>query len=104
MTVYAVRLFIFLPPLLPHVLPEPECCDGSDELPGICPNTCDQVGIRHRELLEQEAKLRKTVRFSPFISPKPSHFVTYSGFKNTRILHLFRSEGKESSRDTRHLH
>ncbi|KAF9651810.1 hypothetical protein BDM02DRAFT_3110284 [Thelephora ganbajun] len=39
---------------------EPQCCDGSDEPTGICPNICDQVGIHHRALLEQETKLRKT--------------------------------------------
>lgn len=65
-SVYSIRS-----PVRPHPQPEPECCDGSDEPSGLCPNTCDQVGIRHRALLEEEAKLRKTVRFSPFISRDP---------------------------------
>ena len=30
-----------------------ECCDGSDELPGLCENTCKQQAIR-REKLDKE--------------------------------------------------
>ena len=38
---------------------EPECCDGSDEPSGICPNVCEQVGKEHRARLEAENKIRK---------------------------------------------
>ncbi|KAG1902835.1 glucosidase II beta subunit-like-domain-containing protein [Suillus fuscotomentosus] len=39
---------------------EQECCDGSDELPGMCPNTCQEVGAEHKKKMEAERKLRKT--------------------------------------------
>ncbi|KAG2345043.1 hypothetical protein BDR05DRAFT_931060 [Suillus weaverae] len=39
---------------------EQECCDGSDEPSGVCPNTCQEVGAEHRKKTEAERKLRKT--------------------------------------------
>ncbi|GJE84796.1 Glucosidase 2 subunit beta [Phanerochaete sordida] len=39
---------------------EPECCDGSDERPGVCKNTCKEVGAAYRAKQEAERKLRKT--------------------------------------------
>ncbi|KAI1785346.1 endoplasmic reticulum protein [Ganoderma leucocontextum] len=39
---------------------EPECCDGSDEPKGVCPNVCNQIGEEYRERLKAENKLRKT--------------------------------------------
>jgi protein kinase C substrate 80K-H len=39
---------------------EQECCDGSDEPLGVCPNTCQEVGAEHRKKTEVERKLRKT--------------------------------------------
>ncbi|KAH7931410.1 hypothetical protein BV22DRAFT_1077425 [Leucogyrophana mollusca] len=39
---------------------EPECCDGSDELPGVCQNTCAEVGEVYRRKQNAERKLRKT--------------------------------------------
>ncbi|KAF8556298.1 hypothetical protein OG21DRAFT_1596536 [Imleria badia] len=39
---------------------EPECCDGSDEEPGVCSNTCQEVGEVYRTKEEAERKLRKT--------------------------------------------
>ncbi|OCH95878.1 endoplasmic reticulum protein [Obba rivulosa] len=39
---------------------EPECCDGSDELPGVCKNTCKEVGAAYRAKVEEENKIRKT--------------------------------------------
>lgn len=44
-----------------RVLEEPECCDGSDEPLGICPNVCEQVGKAYAQKMEAELKLRKTV-------------------------------------------
>ncbi|KAG8218281.1 glucosidase II beta subunit-like protein-domain-containing protein [Butyriboletus roseoflavus] len=47
--------------LLPsNLILEPECCDGSDEAPGVCTNTCDEVGEAYRQKEEAERKLRKT--------------------------------------------
>src|SRR6266581_1068072 len=39
---------------------EPECCDGSDEPPGVCPDICDKVGEEYRRTADAERKLRKT--------------------------------------------
>ncbi|KAF8324464.1 endoplasmic reticulum protein [Cantharellus anzutake] len=39
---------------------EPECCDGSDEPLGVCPDICDQVGEEYRRAADVERKLRKT--------------------------------------------
>lgn len=40
---------------------EPECCDGSDEAPGVCPNKCEEIGKAYRAKVEAETKTRKTV-------------------------------------------
>jgi protein kinase C substrate 80K-H len=40
---------------------ELECCDGSDEKSGVCPNKCKEIGDAHRTKMEAERKLRKTV-------------------------------------------
>ncbi|TRM68562.1 glucosidase II beta subunit-like-domain-containing protein [Schizophyllum amplum] len=39
---------------------EKECCDGSDELPGVCPNTCKEVGEAYRKKRAEEIKIQKT--------------------------------------------
>ncbi|KAI5116540.1 hypothetical protein M0805_004323 [Coniferiporia weirii] len=39
---------------------EPECCDGSDEQSGVCPNICEKVGETYRAQVEAETKIRKT--------------------------------------------
>jgi len=39
---------------------EPACCDGSDEAPGVCKNTCQEVGAAYQAQQEAERKLRKT--------------------------------------------
>ncbi|KAG8815614.1 hypothetical protein FRC19_000918 [Serendipita sp. 401] len=39
---------------------EKECCDGSDEPEGVCPNVCEEVGKEYRQRKEAEAKLRRT--------------------------------------------
>ncbi|KAF9076641.1 glucosidase II beta subunit-like-domain-containing protein [Rhodocollybia butyracea] len=39
---------------------EPNCCDGSDERPGVCRNTCEEVGLAYKKQIEAEMKLRKT--------------------------------------------
>lgn len=41
---------------------EPECCDGSDERPGICPNICKSVGEAHKKKVAEQRKVQKTVR------------------------------------------
>ncbi|KAF9506592.1 hypothetical protein BS47DRAFT_1425958 [Hydnum rufescens UP504] len=39
---------------------EPECCDGSDEPEGVCPNVCVSLGNEHRRVVNAERKMRKT--------------------------------------------
>ncbi|KAL4264047.1 Glucosidase 2 subunit beta [Pleurotus pulmonarius] len=39
---------------------EAACCDGSDELPGVCPNRCKEIGEAYRTKRDAERKLRKT--------------------------------------------
>ncbi|KAF7776453.1 hypothetical protein Agabi119p4_4846 [Agaricus bisporus var. burnettii] len=39
---------------------EPQCCDGSDERPGVCKNVCEEVGEAHQKKNAAEMKLRKT--------------------------------------------
>ncbi|KAL4082116.1 glucosidase II beta subunit-like-domain-containing protein [Scleroderma yunnanense] len=39
---------------------EPECCDGSDEAPGVCPDRCKEAGEEYRKKREAEIRLRKT--------------------------------------------
>lgn len=48
------------------IRPEPECCDGSDEAPGVCPNKCKEIGEAHRKQAEAERKIRKTVSATAF--------------------------------------
>ena len=40
---------------------EKECCDGSDEPEGVCPNICEIVGNEYREHIAAETRVRKTV-------------------------------------------
>lgn len=40
---------------------EPQCCDGSDERPGVCPNACRQIGEAYKTKRDAQRKLRKTV-------------------------------------------
>jgi protein kinase C substrate 80K-H len=53
---YLVSLFVL------DVSVEPTCCDGSDELAGVCENTCAAVGKEYRKEQEAARKQRKTVR------------------------------------------
>ena len=39
---------------------EPDCCDGSDELAGLCPDICDTVGEEYRRVVAEARKLRRT--------------------------------------------
>ena len=43
------------------LLAEKDCCDGSDERPGLCPNLCNQIGDAYRQQRKQEQKIQKTV-------------------------------------------
>lgn len=62
MTVFVVRSLMCAGYQLFLCYLEPECCDGSDELQGICPNSCKVIGEAHRQKMAAEMKTRKTVR------------------------------------------
>jgi len=48
-----------------ELMVDPECCDGSDEWQsGACPNSCAEIGRKHRARIEAETKTRKTVSSS----------------------------------------
>jgi hypothetical protein len=50
---------------------DPECCDGSDEPDGVCPNICSTVGQEYRAKRDEERKKRKTVSPSFPFGPQP---------------------------------
>ncbi|KAF8811886.1 hypothetical protein BYT27DRAFT_7183488 [Phlegmacium glaucopus] len=39
---------------------ETECCDGSDERSGVCPNLCKQIGDTYQQQRKQEQRIQKT--------------------------------------------
>ncbi|KAJ7590752.1 glucosidase II beta subunit-like-domain-containing protein [Mycena floridula] len=39
---------------------EPECCDGSDERPGVCKNICKAVGDVYKKKRAEQQKIQKT--------------------------------------------
>ena len=53
-TLHHQRDFLFLSA-------EKDCCDGSDERPGFCPNVCKEIGDIYREQRKKEQKIQKTV-------------------------------------------
>lgn len=59
-TVYAVTLPPSLSCNLLTLYEELDCCDGSDELPGVCPNACEKIGKEYRAQVEADTKIRKT--------------------------------------------
>jgi len=40
---------------------EKECCDGSDERSGFCPNLCKEIGDIYQQQRKKEQKIQKTV-------------------------------------------
>ena len=57
-----VRITIlYISDVLLILLAEKECCDGSDERSGLCPNLCKKIGDIYREQREKEEKIQKTV-------------------------------------------
>ncbi|EJT97743.1 hypothetical protein DACRYDRAFT_25080 [Dacryopinax primogenitus] len=73
-----------LPKDIPNIrvndgLCDSDCCDGSDEAPGVCPNRCAELGEAYRKTLEQERKLRRTG------SKIRSTYVAYAKKEKTRL-------------------
>ena len=61
---------------------EPECCDGTDEATGVCPNICEQVGKEYRARVEAENKIRKTG------SKIRSSYITFANKEKKRLEEL----------------
>ncbi|KAJ1310997.1 hypothetical protein OPQ81_009505 [Rhizoctonia solani] len=68
---------------------EPECCDGSDEPSGICPNQCKEIGEKYRAEREAERKLRKTG------AKIRSSYISYAKKEVTRLKGAIASLKKE---------
>ncbi|CAE6532092.1 unnamed protein product [Rhizoctonia solani] len=68
---------------------EPECCDGSDEPSGVCPNQCKEIGEKYRVEREAERKLRKTG------AKIRSSYITYAKKEVTRLRGVISSLQKE---------
>jgi protein kinase C substrate 80K-H len=68
---------------------EKECCDGSDEPSGVCPNTCQEVGAEHKKKTEAERKLRKTG------SKIRSSYIAYAHKEKKRLEALVADLAKE---------
>ncbi|THV00593.1 endoplasmic reticulum protein [Dendrothele bispora CBS 962.96] len=58
---------------------EVQCCDGSDEPEGVCPNLCKEVGEMYRRKMAEELKLRKTG------SKIRSSYITYAQKEKKRL-------------------
>ncbi|KAI0737137.1 endoplasmic reticulum protein [Irpex lacteus] len=58
---------------------ETDCCDGSDEKPGVCPNRCKEIGDAYKAKLAAERKLRKTG------SKIRSSYIAFAQKEKTRI-------------------
>ena len=76
-------------------LAEKECCDGSDERPGLCPNICKEIGDVYQQQRKQERKIQKTV----IILTAQLFYANCgsAGFQSSFHIHYFRSKGKSAS-------
>ena len=43
------------------MLAEVQCCDGSDEQAGVCPNLCKEIGEEYRTKRDAELKIQRAV-------------------------------------------
>ena len=68
---------------------EPECCDGSDEPSGVCPNICEHIGKEHRAKVEAETKIRKTG------SKIRSTYITFAAKEKKRLEELVAKSSRE---------
>ncbi|KAJ4470077.1 glucosidase II beta subunit-like-domain-containing protein [Lentinula lateritia] len=59
---------------------EPNCCDGSDERPGVCNNVCQEVGQAYKTKAAEETKIRKTQG-----SKIRSTYITYAHKEKKRL-------------------
>jgi hypothetical protein len=55
-----LQISSFLISVQAHTCIEADCCDGSDEQPGVCPNRCTEIGEAYRAKRNAELKIQKT--------------------------------------------
>ncbi|KAJ7067907.1 glucosidase II beta subunit-like-domain-containing protein [Mycena amicta] len=70
---------------------EPQCCDGTDERPGVCPNACKEIGEEYRKKRDAALKLRKTgakIRAS---------YITFAHKEKKRLETLIETSSQEIS-------
>lgn len=89
-------LYVVILELQISVVEEPECCDGSDEPSGVCPNRCKEVGDAYAQKMAAEQKIQKTVGALPSGHLHTEREIT--GGKNTVDLYNICSKGKEEVR------
>jgi len=68
---------------------EPECCDGSDEQSGVCPNLCIEIGEAYRQKMEAETKTRRTG------AKIRSTYISFAGKEKKRLEDLVGKLTKE---------
>ncbi|KZP21726.1 hypothetical protein FIBSPDRAFT_910677 [Athelia psychrophila] len=79
---------------------EKECCDGSDEAPGVCPNVCESIGAEYRRIRDAERKLRKTG------SKIRSSYIAYAKKEKTNLEAVIAASAQEIAmreKDVAHL-
>ncbi|KAG6836620.1 hypothetical protein H0H93_005963 [Arthromyces matolae] len=68
---------------------EPDCCDGSDERPGVCKNVCKETGEVYRKKRDEARKLRKTG------SKIRSTYIQFAHKEKARLESAIESLGKD---------
>ncbi|KAJ7047793.1 glucosidase II beta subunit-like-domain-containing protein [Mycena alexandri] len=68
---------------------EPQCCDGSDERPGVCKNACKEIGEEYRRKRDAERKIQKTG------AKIRSTYIAFAHKEKKRLEALVESSGQE---------
>ncbi|KAF8626905.1 hypothetical protein AX15_004634 [Amanita polypyramis BW_CC] len=79
---------------------EPQCCDGSDERAGACPNTCKEAGEAYRKRREAELKVQRQG------SKVRSGYIAFALKEKTRLegeIHGLKDEIEEQEKEVTRL-
>ncbi|KAJ7477158.1 glucosidase II beta subunit-like-domain-containing protein [Mycena galericulata] len=68
---------------------ESQCCDGSDELPGVCKNACKEIGEEYRKQRDALRKIQKTG------SKIRSSYIAFAHKEKKRLEALVESSAQE---------
>ncbi|KAG6861374.1 hypothetical protein C0995_000780 [Termitomyces sp. Mi166 len=74
---------------------EPQCCDGSDERPGVCTNVCKETGEAYRKIREEERKLRRTAHAATQGSKIRSTYIQFAHKEKKRLESVVESLTKD---------